>query len=310
MLRRRFVQGLAVAGAALMVTRAALAKSTKTTDQGKASPMSNSHDQFTSGKVTSQDGTSIAYDRFGQGPAVVLVGGGLDDRNSTTAGRPLAAPLSKRCAVYTYDRRGRGESGDTQPYAVDREVEDLEALIDMIGGSAMVYGMSSGCALAIEAAASGLPITKLALYEPPFDAPLTAGPLPEYSKALNALLAKGRRADALILFMKRAGLPDPLIKEIRQSPQFESAQALAPSLAYDSLVMDDLHGAPVPIKRLALIDVPVRVIVGGASLDWWHKTAHAVVEALPNGLYETLDNQTHDVDPEILAPVLSKFFVG
>jgi hypothetical protein len=108
--------------------------------------------------------------------------------------------------------------------------------------------------------------------------------------------------------MKRAGLPDPLIEEIRQSPQFESAQALAPSLAYDSLVMDDLHGAPVPIKLLALIDVPVRVIVGGASLDWWHKTAHAVVEALQKGSYETLENQTHD--PEILAPVLRKFFVG
>lgn len=266
--------------------------------------------RFTSGSVVSQDGTRIVFDRAGEGPAVILVGGGLDDRNSTTAGRPLAAPLSRTCTVYAYDRRGRGESGDTQPYAVAREVEDLAVLIEEAGGSAMVYGMSAGCALAIEAAASGLSIGKLALYEPPFAPPLTAGPLPEYAKTLNTLLAEGRRSDALILFMRRAGLPDPLIEQIRESPQFEYAQTLAPSLAYDSLVMNDMNGALVPADRLARIDVSTRVFVGGASLDWWHDTARAVVDALPDGSYEIVEDQTHDVNPEILAPVLSKFFLA
>lgn len=314
MLRRKLMLGAIAVAFAPTAARIAWAQSPEDQHSGKEPTMSEtgttSDVRFTSGSVVSRDGTRIVFDQAGQGPAVILVGGGLDDRNSTTAGRPLAALLSRTCTVYAYDRRGRGESGDTQPYAVASEVEDLAALIEEARGSAMVYGMSSGCALAIEAAASGLPIGKLALYEPPFASPLTAGPLPEYAKTLNTLLAEGRRADALVLFMRRAGLPDPLIEQIRQSPQFEYAQTLAPSLAYDSLVMNDLNGAPVPVDRLARTPVPARVFVGGASLDWWHDTARAVVDALPNGSYEVVENQTHDVDPEVLAPVLSEFFLA
>lgn len=211
-----------------------------------------SSSQDTTSTITSKDGSTIAYDRLGHGPALILVGGAFDDRNSPATGRPLAALLATTFTVFAYDRRGRGESGDTPPYAVAREVEDLAAMIGEAGGAAMVYGLSSGAALVLEAAASGLPITKLALYEPPFQLdPYTAGQSREYSKTLNALLAEGRRGDAAALFMTRVGMPEPMIEQMRHAPMWPALEAMAPTLAYDSAVMGDADGGGVPSKRLA-----------------------------------------------------------
>lgn len=271
----------------------------------KATPVTG-----TTRTVISRDGTPIAYEKLGAGPVLILVGGALDHRNSPSTGLPLAALLAESLTVYAYDRRGRGDSGDTAPYAVAREVEDLAAIIGAAGGSAMVYGLSSGAALALEAAASGLPISKLALYEPPFSrGPDMADQAKAYLPKLSALLAEDRRGDALALFMTRVGLPEPMIAGARNSPFWPQLEALAPTLAYDSEVMRDPRGGIVPTERITSITAPTRVIVGGASPEWMRKTGRDVADALPNGSYEVLPDQTHDVDIAALAPVISKFLV-
>lgn len=276
-----------------------------------SNPTTGSSSQNATGTIVSKDGTTIAYDRHGGGPALILVGGAFDDRNSPTAGSPLAALLATTFTVFAYDRRGRGESGDTPPYAVAREVEDLAAIIGEAGGSAMMYGLSSGCALALEAAASGLPITKLALYEPPFsvDADM-AEQSRVYSKTLKSMLAEGRRGDAVALFMTRVGMPEPMVEEMRHAPMWPALEAMAHTLAYDSAVMGDIDGGTVPSGLISSINATAHIIAGGASPEWMRMTARAVAKALPNGSYEVLENQTHDVDINALAPALRKFFIG
>ena len=250
--------------------------------------------------VTSKDGTVLAVDRSGAGPAVVCVGGALNDRHSTGW---VAAELTGFTA-YSYDRRGRGDSGDTQPYAAEREIEDLAAVIEEAGGSAMVYGMSSGAVLALRAAAAGVPITRLALYEPPFKGAVTSAP-PEpldYAARLNAAISAGRPGDALELFMTEVvGIPS--VAGLRQSPMWAALETLAPTLRYDNAVMADNTIPPV-----AHVTIPVTVLTGGASPAWLREAGQALASALPNAEVRELPNQTHDVDPATLAEALTQTF--
>lgn len=260
-------------------------------------------------QVMSNDGTVIAFDRSGQGPAVILVGGAFQYRAIDPPTAQLAALLAQHFTVFHYDRRGRGESGDTQPYAVEREVEDLEALIHEAGGSAFVFGMSSGGVLALEAAARGLAITKLAAYELPFNFgdEHARQAAERYTQQMAALLNEGRRGDAVALAMTTWGAPPEAIAGMRQAPIWPLFEAVAPTLAYDDAIMGD---GSVPTARLASITVPTLVIDGGASPAFMHNAAQATAHALPNGQRRTLEGQTHDVAPQVLAPVLVEFFQG
>ena len=255
--------------------------------------------------VTSTDGTTIAYERSGSGPPVILVDGAMCYRGAGPM-RPLAALLQESFTVYTYDRRGRGESSDTLPYVVAREVEDLQALIACAGGESYVYGISSGAALALVTAARGPGITKLALYEPPFMAEVEDGArIKEYTHRLHELLAAGRRGDAVALFMAYVGMPAQAIDGIRTQPAWTMLEAVAPTLAYDD---DVLAGGLVPRDLAATITVPALVAAGGASPDGLQQAAKATADALPAAQHRTLDRQTHDVAPDALAPVLIEFF--
>ncbi|MFL9656017.1 alpha/beta fold hydrolase [Streptomyces sp. PB17] len=255
--------------------------------------------------TVSGDGTRIAYARSGRGPAVVLVSGAMST-GATMA--PLAAELSGRFDVTVYDRRGRGESGDTAPYAVEREIEDLAALIEALGGEVSLYGMSSGGALALRAAASGLPVRRVAVYEVPYavdDAAVRAGA--EYTEGLAEALGQGRRGDAVELFLRHTGLGEEMIRGARQSPMWAGMESVAPSLAYDDAVLGD---GRVPRSEIAAINVPLLVLAGGASDAWWHAAARAIADAAPEGTYATVDRQTHMVEPGVLAPVLAEFLAG
>ncbi|MEU6381593.1 alpha/beta hydrolase [Streptomyces sp. NPDC046909] len=255
-------------------------------------------------KTLSRDGTPLAYESTGEGPAVVLVSGAMSTGGTLA---PLAVPLSDRFKVLTYDRRGRGESGDTAPYAVEREVEDLAALIEAAGGEACLFGISSGGALVLEAAASGLPVRRVAVYETPFADFSEAGAKEraEYTENLTAALAEERRGDAVELFLRLTGMPDGMIQGARRSPAWAGMEAAAPSLAYDNTVMGD---GLIPRERLASITVPVLAVAGGASPEWLQEATRAVAESAPNGSYRNLAGQTHMVDPNALAPVLADYF--
>jgi len=257
--------------------------------------------------VTSKDGTTIAFDQSGEGPAIILVGGAFQHRAFDQRTAQLAALLAPHFTVFHYDRRGRGDSGDTQPYAIDREIEDLEALITEGGGSAFVYGMSSGAVLSLRAAARGLAITRLALYEPPFhsgddnDRRVSE----TYTTQLTALLAQGQRGDAVVLAMTRFGVPAEMIAGMRQSPVWPRFESVAPTLAYDNAIMGE---GSVPAGLLASVAVPTLVIDGGASPAFLRNAAQAAANALPNAQRRTLEGQTHDVAADALAPVLVEFF--
>ncbi|HEU5384224.1 MAG TPA: alpha/beta hydrolase [Ktedonobacteraceae bacterium] len=258
-------------------------------------------------KKSSQDGTVLAFDQLGEGPAVILVGGAFQHRAIDPKMTRLAALLAQHFTVFHYDRRGRGESGDTPPYAVEREIEDLEALLKEAGGSTCVFGMSSGGALTLRAAASGLPLKKIAVYEVPFNAgdDEARQAAETYAKQLNALLAEGRRGDAAALAMIAFGAPEQAVAGMRQMPFWPAFEAVAPTLAYDNAIMGD--GA-VPTRVISSISVPVLVIDGGASPAFMRTAAEAVAHNLPNAQRRTLAGQTHDVDPDVLAPVLAAFF--
>jgi pimeloyl-ACP methyl ester carboxylesterase len=260
-------------------------------------------------KTTSKDGTIIAFDRSGRGPALILVGGAFQFRALDPKTAQVAGLLADTFTVFHYDRRGRGDSTDTQPYAVDREIEDLAALIAEAGGSACVFGNSSGGTLALKAAARGLGIAKLALYEPPFhsgdnNARQAAA---AYSRQLTSLLAEGRRGDAVALAMTSWGAPAEAVAGMRKSPVWAMFESVAPTLAYDDAVMGD---GSVPVTLLASVKAPALVLDGGSSPAFMRDAAKAAARALPNGKSRTLEGQTHDVAPEALAPALRDFFKG
>ncbi len=257
-------------------------------------------------QVISQDGTAIAYDQIGHGPAVIVVGGVLGDRSQQA---PLAALLSEHFSVFNYDRRGHGESGDTPPYTVEREVEDLDALLDEAGGQAAVYGTSVCAILALEAAARGLApkIAKLALWEPPYIVDDSGPRVPHYREQLTSLLREGRRGDMVELFFTKAiGLPVEVVAQMRRSPFWPSQEALAHTLIYDATLRGDFS---LPTEMVATVSVPTLVIDGGET-PWMSHGAQAVADTLPHAQRRTLTGQPHNVDPEALAPVLVEFFKG
>jgi pimeloyl-ACP methyl ester carboxylesterase len=258
-------------------------------------------------KVTSKDGTEIAFDQLGKGPAVILVCGGSVDRMSNSA---LAEHLARDFTVFNYDRRGRGDSGDTPPYAIEREIEDIEALIDEAGGSAFLYGISSGAALALDATSMLPPkIKKLAMYEPPYIIEGTRPrPPADTARVYTELVSAGRRGDAAEYFMSKVvGLPAEFVAQARSAPWWPAQEAIAHTLAYDATIMGDYS---LPTEHAATVMTPTLVIAGGASWDWMRTTAQTLAETFPNGEYRTLEGQSHDVAAEALAPVLAEFFKG
>jgi pimeloyl-ACP methyl ester carboxylesterase len=253
--------------------------------------------------VKSHDGTSIAFDRLGAGPPVVLVCGGSVDRTSNA---PVAELLAERFTVFNFDRRARGDSGDTPPYAVEREVEDIEAVIGAAGGSARLYGTSSGAALALEAAATGLDITKLALWEPPYIPDGMPRPPADTAETFTELVEAGRRGDAVEHFMSKVvGLPDEFVAQARSAPFWPQQEALAHTLAYDATIMGDYV---LPVDRAASVKVSTIVMAGTASFPGMSETARALAEIIPDGELRLLDDQTHDVAPHVMAAVLVEFF--
>ncbi len=263
--------------------------------------------------VTSKDGTSIAFDRSGEGPALILVGGALQHRAIDPSTAKLASLLAPSFTVYHYDRRGRGDSGDTLPYAVEREIEDLDSLILGAGGSAFVFGMSSGAVLALDAAVSGLAIKKFALYEPPMVVDDTRPPvLADYVARLTELASSGRPGDAVEVFMTEGvGLPAEVVASMRGAPFWPAFEAVAHTLAYDgAIVAATMSGKPLPTDRWAPVKIPTLVVDGDASPAWARNAVAALVEVLPDARRQTLEGQTHQVDPAVLAPALEAYLAG
>jgi len=257
-------------------------------------------------KVTSKDGTEIAYEKQGSGPAVILVDGALCYRSFGPMAH-LAELLSPRFTVYTYDRRGRGDSSNRKPFAVEREVEDIDALIQEAGGTAFVYGISSGGCLALEAAIKlGSKVKKLAIYEAPYNSENAAlHEWKEYRKQLAEALAADRRGDAVVLFMKLVGTPADQVEGMRQAPMWPMFEAVAPTLAYDAAAMGEDRS--VPIQHAANVAAPA-LVMNGTVIPFMLDTAKALSKAIPHAQHRTLEGQTHDVNLEVLAPVLVQFF--
>lgn len=247
-------------------------------------------------KTTSKDGTSIAFDRLGQGPPLVLVLGAFNDRRS---GAALAAFLAPHFTVLTHDRRGRGDSGDEATYAIERELEDLDAVIREAGGSAAVFGYSSGAVLGLRAAAAALPITRVALYDMPPAQPA------EHNAALASLIAAGQRGEAVEYFQRRVvGIPDPIVAQLRNAPFRPALEAMAHTLIYETTIMD--YGAAMSAFA-AKVRQPVLAIAGGASAPVMREVAETLARTLPSARSVTLDGATHDIVPESLGPVLVPF---
>lgn len=257
--------------------------------------------------VQSADDTTIAYDQIGSGTALILVDGALGSRALGFV-EPLAARLSPHFTVFIYDRRGRGESTDMQPFAVEREIEDIDALITEAGGSVLVFGISSGAALALEATIKlGDKIKKLAMYEVPYnDDEAARQAWKAYRKQLAEVLAQGRRGDALALFMLLTGMPADHLDRVRQHPMWPMWEAVASTLAYDAAVMGE--DASVPTEKATSVAVPALVMDGSMSYPFMHITATALANALPTAEHRTLEGQTHEVEASVLAPVLVEFF--
>jgi pimeloyl-ACP methyl ester carboxylesterase len=251
-------------------------------------------------KVTSADGTTIAYDRLGSGDPLILVGGALCDRHAL---RPLADELASDFDVVTYDRRGRGDSGDTPPYSVQREVEDIAALLTALGGTAAVYGHSSGAGLAAVAASTGLPFTKVVLHEPPYG-PDDAETSDDDDPVL-ALAREGRNQEAVELFLQLTGVPQAQAVEVAAAP---GIAGLAPTLAYDFAVMGHgLDQGSTPVALLRAITQETLVVAGTASAPFMVDAAHRIVTILPAARLVELADQSHVVPPELLAPVVVDF---
>jgi pimeloyl-ACP methyl ester carboxylesterase len=267
--------------------------------------------QLKQSTATSKDGTRIAFDRSGDGPALILVGGALSERS---AWAPVAKILAPRFTVVSYDRRGRGDSEDNAPYAVEREIEDLEALIDEAGGSAFVHGQSSGAVLALEATARlAAKVRKLSLYEPPFIIDDSRPPPPEnFLGHINELVAADRRGDAVEFWMTEVvRAPAEAVAQMRSAPTWPKLEALAHTLAYDVAVLgDNMAGDPLPTDRWTAAAAPTLVMDGGASPQWIRNSARTLADVLPNAQHRTLEGQTHNAAPEVLAPEMERFFIG
>jgi alpha/beta hydrolase family protein len=260
--------------------------------------------------VTSADGTTIAFDRTGQGPPVILVAGATAKR--ADPGNPdLAERMAGRFTVYNYDRRGRGDSTDTPPYAVEREVEDIAALAEAAGGAAYIYGISSGAVLALEAARRLPALTKLAMYEPPFIVDDSRPPRArDYVAQLDKMVAEGRRGDAVMYLMtEAAGIPAEFAAGMRDQPFFPAVEAVAHTIAYDGRIMGDtMYGGPLPAEWAGFTGSAL--VVDGGNTPWIHAGAVALAGLLPGARLVTLGGQDHNVDPDAIAPVLIDYFAA
>ena len=262
--------------------------------------------------VTSKDGTTITYDRHGDGPPLVVVDGALSSR-AMGSGQLIAPVLADRFSVYVYDRRGRGDSGDTAPFATDREVEDLLAVIEAAGGSADVFGHSSGAALALEAARQGAAIRHLALYEVPMVVDASRSPVGnDFRSRLQALVDQGQRSQAIKLFMTEGvGAPKAMAMIMPITPAWKKITPIAHTLPYDIAHVEEfLHGRPLPGGRWDDLDLPILVIAGGKSPAWMRHAMDELSRALPHAQLKVLDGQTHMLKPEVTGPVLADFFAA
>ena len=262
--------------------------------------------------VRSKDGTTIAYDSAGDGPALILVGGAFGYRRYKSWAQ-LAELLAPRFRVLSYDRRGRGDSGDAPQYAVEREIEDLDALVQAAGGSAHVFGMSSGGVLALRAAAAGVPIRRAAVYQPPFSVDASGHlPPPDFGPRLGELARSGRPGATASYFMRKGmGAPRVFVGLLRVArPIWRNLEAVAHTLPYDYAVMDGtVHGKPLPREPWASIAMPTLVVDGGKSPASLRRAANALAAGLPNAERRTLEGQSHNLSMKVLAPVLEDFLL-
>jgi pimeloyl-ACP methyl ester carboxylesterase len=262
--------------------------------------------------VPSKDGTQIAFDKTGVGPAVILVSGAGVSRASHPFMAQLAELLGKHFKVYNYDRRGRGDSGDTQPFAKEREMEDLQALVEDAGGKAMVFGISSGGVLSLDAAVVTPGLTKVGVYEPSLLVDDSRQPVAaDYAEHLMTLAVEGKRDEAAEYFLTQAvGIPAEYVGSIKQDQaNWSGLTSVAHTIAYDAAFTGALmQGKPLPTDRWVKVTMPVLVADGGASEAWIHHGADALAQVLPHASRHTLEGQTHNVDPNVLAPILTDFF--
>jgi pimeloyl-ACP methyl ester carboxylesterase len=246
----------------------------------------------------------IAFDRLGEGSPIILVLGAF---NTRAAGAPLAAALARKHTVINYDRRGRGESGDSAPYAVEREIEDLDTLVQHVGGAAALFGFSSGAALAFAAAAHGLSITKLALFDLPLRVERPANPV-DHAAALDALVRAGRRGDAVEYFQRQmVGIPEPMVVQLRSAPFRPALEAMAHTLVYEATILGD---GQLPLDKARSVRAPTLALAAGAAPPFMRETAEALARALPDGRALVLEGATHDLVPDVIAPPLLRFLAA
>jgi pimeloyl-ACP methyl ester carboxylesterase len=260
--------------------------------------------------VTSTDGSRIAFDRYGSGPTVILVGGALGYRKFKKM-EELSKLLAERCTVINYDRRGRGDSTEVKPFAVEREIEDIAALIEAAGGSASLWGWSSGGALALRAAGAGVGVERLSVYEVPFMVTgVATRPTPDYGERLDELVAAGDRSGAVKHFMRNSmGVPAPFVALMRLMPMWKGLRATADTLPYDwaALGKHNMYGAPLDPHEWASVTVPTLIVHGANSPDELQEGSRALAEVLPNAELRVLDRVSHNVKMNLLAPILTDF---
>jgi pimeloyl-ACP methyl ester carboxylesterase len=262
------------------------------------------------GTVTSADGTTIAFTEVGSGQPLIMVDGATAHRAVSPLHAPLGELVKDRFTLITYDRRGRGESGDTAPYAVEREFEDLAALIEHAGGPALLVGLSSGGVLALHATAAGLPVSRVAVFEPPAVVDGQRPPLPaDYVQRLDAFTAAGQRGAAAELFLTAAaGVPAEFVGGIRQSPFWPAMEAVAPTIGYDGRIMGTLmSGQPLPAGLWSTITVPALVMYGVRTEPWLITGATAVADRLPTATLLPVEGEGHSVEADALAAALTAF---
>jgi pimeloyl-ACP methyl ester carboxylesterase len=263
--------------------------------------------------VTSADGTQIAYDRYGDGPAVILVSGALGYRKFKKF-EQIATALSEHCTVINYDRRGRGDSGEAGPVSVQHEVDDIAALIREVGGRASLWGWSSGGAVALRAAAADIGVEKLAIYETPFKTdPQAKYPADDYGSRLDEIVATGDRTGAAKHFMRNAiGIPGPLVTVMSLLPMFTGFAANGLTLTFDYAALGDhnMHGSPLRPEEWATVTCPTLVVYGAKTVAGLKHASQALAGVLPNATLRELPGQNHNVSPEAIVPVLTEFVTG
>jgi pimeloyl-ACP methyl ester carboxylesterase len=284
----------------------AIAAATIVTSAAQVTESRGSEPKRPMAHVTSKDGVKIAFEKIGSGPALIIVGGALADRQG---GKPLASALANHFTVYIFDRRGRGESTDAKTYTAESEIEDLAALIDHAGGSAWLYGVSSGAALSLQTAANLGPtkVRKLALYEPPFASTdeKTKTEFAAQKRRTNELIKTGQPGDAAAYFLSAIGIPPDALEKMKASPQWAAIKKSDFTLAYDYTILGD---GTVPQTIAQKISVPTLVIDGEQTMEFMHATADRLAKLIPGAERKTLKGQTHQASPEVTAPVLIEFF--